>query len=1373
MPAPVICPRCGARSAVPVSSPGKQAPCRKCGAPYEPTNGERPPAPRRSRRRVALFAAALLGLLGGVGLVAVLTSTRRGNPADGESIPPPAAQADALPDPEPRLTNTGPLPTDLVERVRAAVVLIRAIPADGPVSNTAGFFAGPDLVIGSVRWDGGRPDDPTTRYEIVLNPGRATARTVRATPVARDRVGQLLALRAEGTELPRPLRVEEAAVAANDPVILFGIEAEAPRATLAGVGVKVSAVSRVAGSLWQVFAGEFPGAVLPGGPAVTPTGAVIGLANPGRFSPITVVSPPRQLAPALRGLIDLPAPKPRVADAEPPGAIPAAVEAATVGLRVVTADGKTVTGTGTLVGPDGLVATDSRVLGFRGYPVGTGAVPTPLSIQVSVGRAGDPTRRLLTGTLATPYPYFERNLALVRVAADDLPPPVDLDPAPRPAKGDPVRVIRFAHDRKTGAELTTAKATVDHITIVGADTAALIWLRGIDLTNSGGLVLDSAGRVIGLLAADPSERRGRTAVPTEVVKALARPDRTGPVPLSVPLPSRVADTCVAANGRYLLLHLPDRRELAVFDPAEKRVVKFIPLPEGEVRIAAGRNKAFVIATEARTVTRYSLTTFAEELTVPVPVRGVVRGTAMGSDSAGPLFVLHEQNTNPLYPIQPALIDPVTLREVEVRVATEGGGVWGLSGGNDPFHVRAGPGGSVFGAWASQGKASLLVRGKAVTAYADVSSPGHLVPGPDDRSLFSQYGIYTSRMGRQGNIGTGRAPTCLPAQTDGFYLTCDWDTRLSHSHPAPGDGLCDLTVRTRPGDRPLITFPDVPLGRNPGIWDKSDLTLDKRVLFASESGRLVVLPKTNDRILVYEVDPYKEAVKAGTGYLVVPGRPPVVIPGKPFDYPLAARSSAGGVTYSLTAGPQGMAVSPDGRLTWAVPDDFDGPATATVAVADSSGAKLLHTFALNPWVLSPPDAPSPSVALPSPTDAVCPAGGGRLLILRLPKDRQLAVLDVAAGKVVKLIPLPEDAALFAAGRDVLIVFAPKANVFERWSLRTLEKELAAKNPFEAPPQVLLMGHDSNGPLFCGPGGFLDPVTLKQVRIRVANAPREPGDPVPEFQVDFGGKQVATRTSADGRVLSWMDLRPYNTNFSTLVIDGTEGRKYDGVSQALPLLGPDGVVYTSYGFSTRDLKDVPAEAAPALTPAPTFRIPAVAGPAYLELGMTGDRFAFNRRGKTDLGVTVRVFGDNRVALPLGAIDGLGFVADRMFLVPQARVLVVIDGAGSVVHLHRFDLREKLDRAGIDYLFVSGSPSGAERGKPFRYAPDVWSRKGGVAIKLVNGPAGMAVAAGSVNWDVPADFKEPAVDVALAVSDSSGRTTTHAFRLLVSDRRTVPDR
>jgi hypothetical protein len=237
-----------------------------------------------------------------------------------------------------------------------------------------------------------------------------------------------------------------------------------------------------------------------------------------------------------------------------------------------------------------------------------------------------------------------------------------------------------------------------------------------------------------------------------------------------------------------------------------------------------------------------------------------------------------------------------------------------------------------------------------------------------------------------------------------------------------------------------------------------------------------------------------------------------------------------------------------------------------------------------------------------------------------------------------------------------------------------------------------------------------------------------------------------------------------------------------------------VYTSYGFSTKDLKDVPGEAAPALTPAPTFRIPAVAGPAYLELGMTGDRFAFSRRGKTDLGVTVRVFGDNRVAIPLGAIDGLAGGAsaapapvpgggerpvrpltaiDRMFLVPQARVLVVIDGAGGVVHLHRFDLREKLDRAGADYLFVLGGPSGAERGKPFRYAPDVWSRKGGVAIKLVTGPAGMVVAAGSVNWDVPADFKEPAVDVVLAVSDSSGRTTTHTFRLLVSDRRTVPDK
>ena len=120
------------------------------------------------------------------------------------------------------------------------------------------------------------------------------------------------------------------------------------------------------------------------------------------------------------------------------------------------------------------------------------------------------------------------------------------------------------------------------------------------------------------------------------------------------------------------------------------------------------------------------------------------------------------------------------------------------------------------------------------------------------------------------------------------------------------------------------------------------------------------------------------------------------------------------------------------------------------------------------------------------------------------------------------------------------------------------------------------------------------------------------------------------------------------------------------------------------------------------------------------------------------------------------------DRLFLVPSARVLVVLSDARDRLVLQRVDVDELLAKSDADYLLVtSRPPATVTPGKPFSYAPAVRSNKGKVRLRLEGGPEGMTLADGRLTWSVPATFTDP-VTVVLAVSDTPGRELFHTFTL-----------
>jgi hypothetical protein len=193
-----------------------------------------------------------------------------------------------------------------------------------------------------------------------------------------------------------------------------------------------------------------------------------------------------------------------------------------------------------------------------------------------------------------------------------------------------------------------------------------------------------------------------------------------------------------------------------------------------------------------------------------------------------------------------------------------------------------------------------------------------------------------------------------------------------------------------------------------------------------------------------------------------------------------------------------------------------------------------------------------------------------------------------------------------------------------------------------------------------------------------------------------------------------------------------------------------------------------------------LPALHGPFYFALNQVPKE---GRRGRDTLRFSVHLPGEKQplVSLPyLYSLDTLTDWTDgvppferHVFLIPDAKLLVILPGDNDRLVLHRFDLDDLLAKADTDYLFVQSQPvTVAVKGQPYVYQLAVRSKKGGIRIKVESGPKGMKVTPeGKLTWDVPRDCAENEVDVILTVGDASGQETFHTFKVAVKDRAEAP--
>jgi hypothetical protein len=413
------------------------------------------------------------------------------------------------------------------------------------------------------------------------------------------------------------------------------------------------------------------------------------------------------------------------------------------------------------------------------------------------------------------------------------------------------------------------------------------------------------------------------------------------------LPGSVADVRVGGGGRYLIFSLPSRRQLAIFDANEARIVKYLPLAEDDARFAAGIDKLIVALPGANILQRYDLTTFEREATVQSPVAGTLQMVQMGSASRGPLY-LFAGGGGPGRGSGLTLIDPYTFKPLpDVKTPGLGYGVAGsfvsLSGNGrvlTEYHPNISPQGHVVHHFTGK-----EFKSNGLAAGAN-GMDGRMTAGAEGRFLYTARGVFTSEGQPVGKLGSYSDGTryCLPAaEGEIFHLRIDVP-----GFPHGDDNQAGkLYLHLLKEDRPLAALDGVDVPKRLNTWGRVPFSTDRYLHLIPSAKLLVALAPAHDRLVLHRVDVDALLAKADHDYLLVFSRPPeTAVRGQTYTYTPVVKAKKGGVKIKVDAGPDGMKAAADGTITWAVPANYEEKEVFIITtVSDATGQEIFHTFRL--------------------------------------------------------------------------------------------------------------------------------------------------------------------------------------------------------------------------------------------------------------------------------------------------------------------------------------------------------------------------------------------------------------------------------------------
>ena len=306
------------------------------------------------------------------------------------------------------------------------------------------------------------------------------------------------------------------------------------------------------------------------------------------------------------------------------------------------------------------------------------------------------------------------------------------------------------------------------------------------------------------------------------------------------LPSSIGNVAVGGGGRYLVLHLPKMHKLAVFDVNTAEIAGQIPIEEDSALFAANQEDVVILLPTAGAIERWSLKTLERDVSVPLPVKGILKSVAMGSASKGPLLVHSVAGTMAFDKASYTLIDTETLKALsnEVTLQPNQAALF-----RDFVHIRASANGKVFGLWCTNhvpnGVGSVIISDADSKAYYAHHAAGHVLPGPDGKTLFTCLGKSRPQVDFQERFEITSA--MVPACHGDSYLVLP---------PANKPGA--VTIQVPGKNEPVATLNNIDLTAPKEDAIKHDFTFDKRVHLIPDARLLIVIPNTDDRLLLYRL-----------------------------------------------------------------------------------------------------------------------------------------------------------------------------------------------------------------------------------------------------------------------------------------------------------------------------------------------------------------------------------------------------------------------------------------------------------------------------------------------------------------------------------------
>jgi len=426
--------------------------------------------------------------------------------------------------------------------------------------------------------------------------------------------------------------------------------------------------------------------------------------------------------------------------------------------------------------------------------------------------------------------------------------------------------------------------------------------------------------------------------------------------VTVKLPAPIDDVVAGGGGRLLLFYLKKLQQIAIFDVNQAKIVKYVHLTSDNVCYAAGAGRMIVAAPDQGVLQRWNLRMFEKDLTVALPTASNVQALAMGWASAGPALMYDGSSIS--------FIDPETLRPADIKLAPSTNVPW-WSG--QRLNVRASGDGTCFAAWSLSGSPSgirtMTLEGKAAVPRYQHDSAGALLPSMDGSLLFTAMGVLDVDLKPLAGESFQNV-ACVPSYHPAYFIAVANFRAYQRSIGQP-QAKSTLSIYAAADRKLLFSIPaDEDFGMNPyvrvPIQGQTLLGYEKRLHFFPSANLLVTVSSSRDELRLERLRILDELNKSGIDYLYVDSLPVMSIsPGSTYSYAIQVKSKRGGVKLSLDSGPDGMTLSPEGRISWHVPPSLkEVEVPVIVSVKDASDQEIYHSFKLHNSAVAPNPGPQP-------------------------------------------------------------------------------------------------------------------------------------------------------------------------------------------------------------------------------------------------------------------------------------------------------------------------------------------------------------------------------------------------------------------------------